>query len=731
MATNVTTAPITLVSNANDALFSLLEKTNFEHIKAPVDVNTLTFSPKGLDLKYREFSLCSTKDKSAFSPDLLNNLILFYFALTGYYILTLVIVLNYYFSGDIGLRQLVTQVVPYSGLIVLFYAVLVLTRKRRKWLLNIRELLTLLIALLLLYLSLTDKQLLETIFDSKQRTLFAGHSQVILLFLLLGVMATMHHFTCVIFISTVAVLSELSVKVAVGAYSEFITLEELSVLIVFVLVLCFIAYLRDFRSKQLFYQMQNEEKAHILAQSKYPSSHIENSFKTEIEKAADICDNIRKAIKEASAVIIYKDIRGKLKEVLLKVEDLRNKIVRGAFVEQVELEMPQTDPENEKFIKQNYMEKMLFSRKNTLLSKRTLIDIPLSAELPNYGESELNSELLSVGRTWNFDILRVHERSGQSAFLVGNYLIAKWEFSANYGLNEAAMNSCFRKIEASYRPNPFHNACHAADVCHSLIYFINHSQLIKNISGLDLLSCMLAALGHDISHPGLTNRYLILTHDDMAVTYNDTSVLENMHASKLFRILKEEDSNILNEVPYDDTMIIRKLIIEMVLETDMSKHFASVGRFRSISKKPGINYSKQEDKFFCLAFALKCADAGYSAKLVDLHVEWTERASEEFFLQGDLEREKGLEISSYCDRNNTDVAKSQVNFLTFICKPMFETWTDFLKADEITYSCKDQIDSNLEYWQNRAKGRRSVTPEQAKSVKLLRFFSMTEKIQDE
>ena len=104
MATNVTTAPITLVSNANDALFSLLEKTNFEHIKAPVDVNTLTFSPKGLDLKYREFSLCSTKDKSAFSPDLLNNLILFYFALTGYYILTLVIVLNYYFSGDIGLR---------------------------------------------------------------------------------------------------------------------------------------------------------------------------------------------------------------------------------------------------------------------------------------------------------------------------------------------------------------------------------------------------------------------------------------------------------------------------------------------------------------------------------------------------------------------------------------------------------------------------------------------------
>jgi hypothetical protein len=378
------------------------------------------------------------------------------------------------------------------------------------------------------------------------------------------------------------------------------------------------------------------------------------------------------------------------------------------------------------------MEKLLFSRKDTLLSKRTLNDIPLSAELPHYGASELNSELISIGRTWNFDIMRVYEHSGQSAFLVGNYLISKWEFSANYGLNETAMNSCFRKIEASYRPNPFHNACHAADVCHSLVYFINHSQLIKNISGLDLLSCILAALGHDISHPGLTNRYLILTHDDLAVTYNDTSVLENMHASRLFRILKEEDSNILNEVPYDDNMIIRKLIIEMVLETDMAKHFASVGRFRSICKKPGINYSKQEDKFFCLAFALKCADAGYSAKIIDLHADWTERASEEFFLQGDLERGKGLEVSSYCDRNNTDRVKSQINFLTNICKPMFETWTDFLKSDEITFSCGQQLDRNLEYWENKAKGRRSVTPEQqTKRDKLLRFFSLTEKIQDE
>ena len=731
MATNLATAPISLISPANDALYSLLEKSKFEHIKLPVDSNTLTFSPKGLDLKYRELTLCSFQDKSSFSPDLLNNLLVFYFALTAYYVLTLVTVLSYYYAGQVGRGQTVAQLLPFSILMGLFYGMLALVRKRRKWLLNIRALLTPLIAVLILYFALTDRQLLETIFDFPQNSLFTGHIQVIFAFLYLSTLVTMRHFASMVIISSVAIISEVTIKVGVGTYEKFVILEELAILTVFAVILCFTVYLQEYHSKQIFYQFQKEEEAHRTTQNKVPSSPVDTGFKTEVEKAAEMCDFIRKTIKEASAVIIYKDIRGKLKEVMKKVDDLRTNIVRGLFTEQVDLEMPQGDPENEKFIKQNYMEKKLISRKNTLLSKRTLNDIPLSPGLRTNVESELSAELVSIGRVWNFDIWSVYERSGQSAFLVGNFLMTQWEFSANYGLNEDSMNACFRKIEGSYRTNPFHNACHAADVCHSLVYFVNHTELIKNISGLDLLACIFAALSHDISHPGLTNRYLVLTQDDMAITYNDVSVLENMHASSLFRILREDDSDVFADVPADDTMIIRKLIIEMVLETDMSKHFASVGRFRSRSKKPGINYSKQEDKFFCLAFALKCADAGYSAKSLDIHVEWTERAAEEFFLQGDLERDLGMEISTYCDRNSADIVKSQITFLSLICRPMIEAWTDFLKTDEINFSCKEQMDRNLDYWENRARGRRSVTPDKTKSIKLLRFFSMAEKRKDE
>lgn len=45
---------------------------------------------------------------------------------------------------------------------------------------------------------------------------------------------------------------------------------------------------------------------------------------------------------------------------------------------------------------------------------------------------------------------------------------------------------------------------------------------------------IIASLAHDIGHPAFTNRFLVNTRDDIAVLYNDISVLENMHCSRTF-----------------------------------------------------------------------------------------------------------------------------------------------------------------------------------------------------
>ena len=60
-----------------------------------------------------------------------------------------------------------------------------------------------------------------------------------------------------------------------------------------------------------------------------------------------------------------------------------------------------------------------------------------------------------------------------------------------------------------------------------------------------------------------------------------------------------------------------------------------------------------------------CADLSNPTKPLDLYRRWVDLIMEEFFRQGDLERESNLDIGPLCDRHNVTIEKSQVNLQTF------------------------------------------------------------------
>ena len=55
-----------------------------------------------------------------------------------------------------------------------------------------------------------------------------------------------------------------------------------------------------------------------------------------------------------------------------------------------------------------------------------------------------------------------------------------------------------------------------------------------------------------------------------------------------------------------------------------------------------------------------CADLSNPTKPLAVYRQWTDRIMEEFFRQGDKERERGMEISPMCDKHTASVEKSQV-----------------------------------------------------------------------
>jgi hypothetical protein len=181
----------------------------------------------------------------------------------------------------------------------------------------------------------------------------------------------------------------------------------------------------------------------------------------------------------------------------------------------------------------------------------------------------------------------------------------------------------------------------------------------------------------------VNNQYLIHTEDPLAITYNDISPLENMHCSTSFAIAKSV--GVLAALPAQSLQMFRKVVVAMVLGTDLAQHFSSLSKFsakvnnsEAILKASGgagageegageiqstltVMMNEAESRLMVMCMCIKNADIAHAAKPWAQHEQWSKRVLQEFFLQGDKEAAQGLTVSSLCDRGTTDVWKSQVS----------------------------------------------------------------------
>ncbi|NXQ31488.1 PDE4D phosphodiesterase, partial [Alaudala cheleensis] len=67
-------------------------------------------------------------------------------------------------------------------------------------------------------------------------------------------------------------------------------------------------------------------------------------------------------------------------------------------------------------------------------------------------------------------------------------------------------------------------------------------------SDLEVLATLFAAAIHDVDHPGVSNQFLINTNSELALLYNDESVLENHHLAVGFRLLQEQGCDIFQNL---------------------------------------------------------------------------------------------------------------------------------------------------------------------------------------
>ncbi|CAG9317430.1 unnamed protein product [Blepharisma stoltei] len=444
-----------------------------------------------------------------------------------------------------------------------------------------------------------------------------------------------------------------------------------------------------------------------ISKSNEPENHDNEPATSELEK-------VTSKIKESISLIQYvaDSLSGELKLKLNGAIKLANTVIgiisskSNIYSADIEAITYGIDPEDRRYIKETWTGLQYLPEKRIRHRMRTLKTSELRKE---YHEDELIGVLSQIGKNWNFDMFFLKDCTHDKPLhIVGSYCIKKYRLDDTFSIPESVYTCFFEKLESLYKNNPFHNSSHAADMLASSIYFINKSILSDYYLEFDILATIIACLGHDVGHPAFSNRFLVTNKDELAILYNDTSVLEMMHCSTVFQIMKQTNANILSTLSSDTWIMVRKEIVEMILATDMQKHFDILGQFRvklmNSSPKVLENYETRID---IMKIMVKSADIGHAAKSRELHERWSLLVIEEFFNQGDIEKLKNQPISMYCDRETTDVAKSQAGFLKNIVMPLYEAFNQFLQSSYIDSNCMDQLKINMRSWEYKSARHRN------------------------
>ena len=330
----------------------------------------------------------------------------------------------------------------------------------------------------------------------------------------------------------------------------------------------------------------------------------------------------------------------------------------------------------------------------------------------------------------DFDIFDFQDKVGyQNVLPIMCFIIMKTlGLIDNKIISVKKLDSFLFTVSSNYKQTTlYHNALHGSDVTQSICcYFLNSNiEEICETNVLDLLGMMVSAMGHDLGHPGLNNNFHINDNSELAITYNDVSVLENFHSSFLFKILRKEENNIIEKFSTQNYKTLRKRMISQILATDMANHGEVISSIRSkintwketgqsrfilLSGNEKTKFAEQQS---LLNYIIHMADLGHNCKKFEISLKWVRLLSMEFWDQGDKEKEKGLPVSFLCDRNKVDIPSSQIGFIKGFIASSFECLV--LIFPKLKYTM-DNAQNNIDEWKKlkEAKRLRGWTPQKEK-----------------
>lgn len=369
--------------------------------------------------------------------------------------------------------------------------------------------------------------------------------------------------------------------------------------------------------------------------------------------------------------------------------------------------------------------------------------------------------------------------------------------------NQKAMQTFFNLVHGiatGYHDHPYHGFDHAVDTIYIAYWMLTECRAGMHLgfSPLQNLALLLAALTHDVLHPGYNNFFLNATDSVVSKKYSFQSPLEKQSCDYFFELLNEFPIMDYIDLPgyskEDADKALRAQVYSCLMQTDITYHLEQLNFLKKIIEehyvclplvgkydlhgvvtnssgpqkdssrlhlslqpinnptkrfksnivpgpdlqtpasqpphsysgpslsltplqayfyKPKLNTSSSRPTYmpltkdqvsFFVGVILHAADISNAARPYYICKRWSDRVCQEFYNQGDKERELNLPISQNMDRNTTRGEQVALEFSRLLVRPYYEVlaviipafiiFFDYIAENEVLWRVKSYITEN-------------------------------------
>jgi hypothetical protein len=239
---------------------------------------------------------------------------------------------------------------------------------------------------------------------------------------------------------------------------------------------------------------------------------------------------------------------------------------------------------------------------------------PLSSK-----ESLLHEEISNCREhNWNRDTLEIQRKGFNPCLVLGMGIASTHSFLKRFDVKRKTWGNFCTAIGNGYKEsNPYHNACHGADVMNSVHYILDYAGLRRSrgitftgLSSAEFFGALLGALIHDFKHPGVNTTHIKRTRHPLNLLYLDDSPLERMHIAEAYMMCanseNDKNMNIFANMTTTDYVNVRKTVITLVLATDLAHHFGFVENLKltTTDHSTGIRNDSEKRKYVDMQLSL-------------------------------------------------------------------------------------------------------------------------------